>query len=162
MKALGAGLGSLVVVLAFSDAAWAHCEIPCGIYGDELRFELMSEHVTTIEKSIQEIIALSAKTTRTAQDQNQLARWVANKEEHANRLQEIVSQYFLHQRIKPVATGAKEYPRYIQQLTAAHALLIGAMTAKQGADLAPVAKLRADLEAFRVAYLGPTAKQPAR
>ena len=30
---------------------------------------------------------------------NQLVRWVVNKEEHAKKMQEIVSQYFLHQRI---------------------------------------------------------------
>ena len=28
----------------------AHCEIPCGIYDDQLRLQLMREHVMTIEK----------------------------------------------------------------------------------------------------------------
>ncbi|MCK5701941.1 MAG: hypothetical protein KAI29_12345 [Cyclobacteriaceae bacterium] len=27
---------------------YAHCEIPCGIYNDELRITLLYEHFTTI------------------------------------------------------------------------------------------------------------------
>jgi nickel superoxide dismutase len=162
MRTSVAGLIAAIWLVVTPDAARAHCEIPCGIYGDELRFEMLSEHVTTIEKSMQEIAALAAKSKRSAQDENQLARWVANKEEHASAFQTIVSQYFLHQRIKPAPVGAKEYPRYIEQVTAAHRLLIGAMKAKQSVDLTVIPGLRTDLEALRRAYLGPGAKPPAK
>ena len=30
----------------------AHCEIPCGIYGDSVRIALIYEHITTVEKSM--------------------------------------------------------------------------------------------------------------
>lgn len=36
-------------------SAWAHCQIPCGIYDDAARFKALAEHITTIEKSITEI-----------------------------------------------------------------------------------------------------------
>jgi nickel superoxide dismutase len=55
----------------------AHCGIPCGIYDDQLRTQLIAEHATTIEKSMKQIMALSkANPTNT----NQLVRWVTNKE----------------------------------------------------------------------------------
>jgi nickel superoxide dismutase len=133
--------------------ASAHCEIPCGIYGDSLRFDLLAEHIDTLEKSTKQILALSKKKRSPVED-NQLSRWVANKEAHAGKIQQIVSQYFLHQRIKSLAKGKPGYERYITQLTLAHRLLVGAMKAKQGVDLKQLASLRTDLSALRKAYLG--------
>ena len=41
-----------------------------------------------------------------------------NKEKHANFIQEIISQYFMTQRIKPVADKKlKSYKRYIKNLS---------------------------------------------
>lgn len=149
-------LGILVLLVGGAQRAGAHCEIPCGIYGDEMRFDLMAEHITTIEKSMNEIRRLAAKADKTAQDHNQLARWIANKEQHASKLQAVVSQYFLHQRIKPAAAAEKKArQKYIRQLTAAHALLIGAMRAKQTVDAGVIADLERDLKKLRRAYFGP-------
>ena len=82
-----------------TNTSFPHCEIPCGIYGDETRLTLLAEHITTIEKSINTITALSAEKNS---DQNQLVRWITNKEHHAEEFQHIVYQYFMTQRIKPV------------------------------------------------------------
>lgn len=49
-------------ILAVS--AFAHCEIPCGIYGDQARVDLIREHVTTIEKSMDMIEKLSKEKDR--------------------------------------------------------------------------------------------------
>ncbi|MDY6953871.1 MAG: superoxide dismutase [Ni], partial [Thermodesulfobacteriota bacterium] len=35
--------------------ASAHCEIPCGIYDDQMRIDMIAEHITTIEKSMKQI-----------------------------------------------------------------------------------------------------------
>jgi len=149
-------IGALGLLLTGVERAGAHCEIPCGIYGDEMRFDLLAEHITTIEKSMNEIRRLAAKGDKTAQEHNQLARWIVNKEQHASKLQEVVSQYFLHQRIKPApAAEKKARQKYIRQLTAAHALLIGAMRAKQTVDAGVIADLRRDLKVLRRAYFGP-------
>ena len=45
-------LTALCVSLAFAAPAFAHCEIPCGIYDDEMRLKMIAEHITTIEKSM--------------------------------------------------------------------------------------------------------------
>ncbi len=93
-------LASLVVLALIATAvpASAHCQIPCGIYDDELRVQLIEEHITTIEKSMNQIIAIP-KTAPI--DYNQLVRWVNNKETHATEIQDIVTAYFMAQRIKP-------------------------------------------------------------
>ena len=51
--------------------AAAHCEIPCGIYDDQLRADLIAEHLTTIEKSIKKIVELSKQNPA---NYNQLIR----------------------------------------------------------------------------------------
>jgi len=146
--------GGLVVVAA-SSVVRSHCEIPCGIYNDPMRLDMMAEEITTIEKSMQEIGKLSAAGDR---NYNQLVRWVVNKEDHADALSDIVTQYFLKQRIKPAAqSDAKAYDDYIHKLTLLHAMMITSMKCKQTTDVDNVAQLRAQLAQFRTAYLGPQA-----
>ena len=133
-----------------SNKANAHCEIPCGIYEDSLRISLIMEHITTIEKSMKMINEISSSTNP---DYNQLVRWVNNKEEHAKYIQEIVSQYFLHQRIKITEPSDKEnYDRYIKQLTLLHRILVYAMKAKQTTDLEYITKLRKATQEFSDLY----------
>ncbi|HAF27415.1 MAG TPA: superoxide dismutase [Bacteroidales bacterium] len=128
----------------------AHCEIPCGIYEDTLRIELIKEHITTIEKSMKMIIKLSNEEPL---NYNQIVRWVNNKEDHANKLQEIVSQYFLHQRIIPVEPDKKEmYEKYIKHLSLLHELLVYSMKAKQTTDLQYIEKLNLTINAFEESY----------
>jgi nickel superoxide dismutase len=143
---------TVIALVALSGSAFAHCQIPCGIFEDELRVQLMEEDITTIEKSMQEITSLSAKTPV---NYNQLVRWVTNKEDHANKIMDLVADYFLSQRVKKPAeaTGA-EYQRYLTQLTVLHEITVTAMKSKQTTDLAHVAKLRELVGKFRLAYFG--------
>ena len=70
-----------------------------------------------------------------AQDLNQCIRWVHTKEEHAVRIQETVSTYFLIQRIKAkIATQEEAYEDYVQKTTNLHQLMVAAMKCKQTLD----------------------------
>jgi nickel superoxide dismutase len=130
----------IILGLLTSAVAWGHCEIPCGIYDDEARFAELEEHITTIEKAMTQITELSAAADK---NYNQLVRWVTNKEDHAEQFQHIVWQYFLTQRIKPVAPDAGEaYDHYVAQTTNFHQMLVYAMKCKQTTDQANVVKLR--------------------
>lgn len=120
----------------------AHCQIPCGIYDDPMRIDLMKEHMTTIEKSMNKI--------QEAENQNQVVRWVLNKEKHADALSEIVTYYFMAQRIKP---GCEDYAVKLSQL---HEILVYSMKAKQTTDLANVEKLNELIHQFEHSYLGET------
>ena len=48
----------LLIALIFPTLLSAHCEIPCGIYGDKMRIHMLKEHITTIEKSMKQIAEL--------------------------------------------------------------------------------------------------------
>ncbi|MFC2125390.1 superoxide dismutase [Ni] [Bacteroidota bacterium] len=143
----------LVLILGFlliNKIAFAHCEVPCGIYDDSVRITLIKEHITTVEKSMKLIIELSAESSP---NYNQLVRWVMNKEEHASRIQEIVSQYFLHQRIKFTDPADKEkYQKYLSQLELLHKLQVYSMKSKQSTDLANIEQLRKTVAAFEESY----------
>ncbi len=132
--------------------AYSHCEIPCGIYGDPMRIDMMKEDIATIEKSMKEITELSKEAKP---NYNQLVRWVQNKEHHADKIQHVVTQYFMTQRVQPVLSKTSEgYEAYINQLTTLHRILVYAMKCKQTTDLAHVEELKKLVEAFSKAYFG--------
>jgi nickel superoxide dismutase len=140
----------LLALAALATSTFAHCQIPCGIYGDDDRFTTLNEHITTIEKSMRKIVELSAAKEI---NYNQLVRWVTNKEHHANEIQEIVKQYFLAQRLKP-PKEASEKGAYYRKLEQLHLLIVHAMKAKQTTDLKYVEALRRDLHEFGHLYSG--------
>ena len=99
---------AFILLLVSPTSSFSHCQVPCGIYEDSLRIQLLDEHITTIEKSMTEINTLSKQN---APNYNQIVRWINNKEVHASKIQIIVSEYFLHQRIKIAAKDNHHYDR---------------------------------------------------
>ncbi|MBN2281069.1 MAG: superoxide dismutase [Candidatus Marinimicrobia bacterium] len=129
----------------------AHCQIPCGIYDDELRISLLKEHAKTLEKSISEIQAL---TTGTVKNDNQLVRWIINKDEHADMISEIVSYYFLAQRIKePEGTDKHAMEHYETRLKLLHKILVLSMQVKQNDDIEHVNELKKYIRKFEEEYI---------
>jgi len=121
----------------------AHCEIPCGIYDDEARITLIREHIATIEKSMDQIMRLEKKETV---NNNQLVRWISNKEKHADEIQEIVTQYFMTQRIKINTEN------YDKKLSILHQMLVASMKCKQTVDRGHVANLVKLTDEFQDLY----------
>jgi len=148
MKNIGKVLiGILVlsgVIIASTQQSMAHCQIPCGIYDDHARVQAMLEDAATVEKSVRLIADLSGKLD--PQSQNQLIRWVMNKEKHAQNIIATISDYFLTQRVKP---SQKDYT---ERLTRHHAVILSAMKAKQHADIAYASDLKASIEALLLYY----------
>ncbi|MCY3767398.1 MAG: superoxide dismutase [Gemmatimonadetes bacterium] len=140
-----------LILLALHRSASAHCEIPCGIYGDEARFSAIAENLKTIEKSMNQIVLLSADAGK---NMNQLVRWVNNKESHADQIREIVAQYFLAQRIKAPANGDPAARKaYTEKLALLHQMIVSAMKCKQTTDTAHVKKSRELLRSFEALYM---------
>ena len=145
-------LAVIAVAVVFGSLAYSHCQVPCGIYGDDTRFALIAEHITTIEKSMQQI---GENMDQDPPNANQVVRWVNNKENHADEISHIVTYYFMAQRIKiPPEGDAKANSAYIKKLTLLHQMLVYSMKAKQTTDLSNVEKLRHLLEDFHKAYAG--------
>ncbi len=136
-------LVGLFCFVIFIGTAFAHCEIPCGIYDDQARINMILEHIATIEKSMQQIKIIEKEKNP---DSNQLVRWIMNKEHHATEIQTIVTQYFMTQRIK---LGVKDYNKKLSLL---QQMLVYSMKCKQTTDLENAAKLREFVKQFHQLY----------
>ena len=147
---------ALAAILAaggwFAVQSFSHCEVPCGIYDDDMRFDMMAESFNTIEKAMNQINELSADPGKNA---NQLIRWVMTKEDHAGKVRDILTEYFLDQRTKPVEKGEEGYSGYQQQLELLHRMMVEVMKCKQTTDLAHVASLRELKDKYYASFFGP-------
>jgi nickel superoxide dismutase len=105
----------------------------------------MREDVVTITKAMRQIRALAAR--RDAQSANQLVRWVVTKEQHAEKIIRVISDYFMAQKIKPAKAGdRKAHAAYLKQLSRHHAVMVAAMKCKQTTDLKAVKALSKRLD----------------
>ena len=128
----------------FSTQLNAHCQIPCGVYDDAMRVKMIEEHTLTILKSMNYI-----KTNQNDfQQQNQVTRWIINKEQHAQEIQEIISEYFLTQRIKLKDDSQDSKDLYHAQLATLHSILLDAMKCKQTVDTSITNSLLENLNKF--------------
>jgi nickel superoxide dismutase len=141
-----------ILPLLLLNVVFSHCQIPCGIYDDVLRIVSMEEDIATIQKSINKIQELG-DSENSIQNQNQLVRWVNNKESHAKKIQNVISEYFLAQRIKPKNVGDNSYDKYVMLSTSCQKIIFYAMKCKQNVDTQYVEKLSAELESLVDIYL---------
>ena len=133
-----------IIINLFHIYLFAHCQIPCGIYSDAMQIIQIKEDLRTIEKSITMIGKLSEKSN--VQSINQINRWITSKEEHAQNIQDIISQYFLTQRIKPSSKN------YENELITLHQLLVSVMKCKQSVNNENVKKSNELLNDFSEYY----------
>lgn len=129
----------LPLLVLFGQSLSAHCQIPCGIYHDAMVVQGLREDVQTLEKSVNEILNNEGQS---AQDKNQLVRWVMNKEKHADKLADTLVEYFLKQRIK------EDDPEIEKKAVLGHSILAKTMKVKQTVDKDNVSALKEDVEAF--------------
>ena len=73
---------------------FAHCQVPCGIYDDARRVIEIEEHIQTIDKAIDNILNITSNNKQTAQEMNQLVLWINKYEEHAQKIQSTLMEYF--------------------------------------------------------------------
>lgn len=151
LAAVALPLGLSAAPLAPSSAASAapvHCQVPCGIFGDSLRIDLLMEDCATIEKGMAQIKEMEGSSTMSS---NQMVRWVMTKDQHAAAIQEQVASYWLAQRIKAPADAAGR-DKYVKQLELMHGITVAAMKCKQTIDPANVEAIRKGALAFSETY----------
>ena len=134
----------LVIIFILSTQLSAHCQIPCGVYDDTMRIKMIEEHTLTILKSMNYIDANQGDLL----NQNQVTRWIISKEQHAQEIQDIVSEYFLTQRIKLKDDSKENQDLYHAQLTALHNVMVDAMKCKQTTDTKNTTSLLENLDRF--------------
>lgn len=141
-------LAGVALALSLAPRAGAHCQIPCGIYDDNNVMGKMHTDYETIAKAMKTIPELMENPETNV---NQIARWVANKESHAQSIQDIVARYFLAQRLK-VDEAASDKESYLRKLSICHKVIVTAMKCKQGVDPAAADQLHDDLHDFAEAF----------
>ena len=117
----------LFIIILNSKIILAHCQLPCGIYDDAIRIIQIKEDFSTIKKAMVKINELSKNSD--ALSNNQLNRWVIEKENHASKIQKIISNYFLTQRIRDTDE------KYIEKTTNLQKLLVVTMKCKQSVEI---------------------------
>jgi len=150
MKILTIATSAILLSFSATNQASAHCQVPCGIYSDETVLTDLQTHQATIAKAMKQITELSKAPGKNA---NQLTRWINNKEKHADKIQEVMTQYFLAQRLK-LAEAESNKEAYLKKLTLTHQIIVLAMKCKQTTDLANAEKLHQAIHDFTAAYKG--------
>lgn len=140
---IGAMIG-LGMIVGFSSPVFSHCQVPCGIFDDHARVHQMLEDSVTVIKAASMMAELAGKTD--AQSVNQMTRWVMNKESHAQKIIETISDYYLTQRVKT------DQADYIERLKTHHAVMLAAMKAKQSADKSYGLALQKAIQALEKYY----------
>lgn len=139
-------LPKLIAILLTASSAGAHCQVPCGIYGDKLKFGELEQHIETINKAGAQIRSISSKDSSSAQEQQQIVRWTINKETHAQKVIDEAANYFLAQRILP---KADHYEKKVELL---HHIILYAMKSKQSTESEPAEILATKLSTFKRLY----------
>jgi len=125
-----------------------HCQVPCGIYGDKMRIDMLMEDCATIEKAMTSLQAMDAEESPS---KNQMVRWVVTKEQHAQDIQDMVAAYWLAQRVK-APKDASGTEKYHAQLKSMHQITVAAMKCKQTTDKSHVQALRKAALSFSSGY----------
>ncbi|HLB32769.1 MAG: hypothetical protein A3F67_09950 [Verrucomicrobia bacterium RIFCSPHIGHO2_12_FULL_41_10] len=90
-------VGRIVVaslfLLALPTTGFTHCQIPCGIYHDDIVFSTLEQNIETLQKAVHEL-------SGTGLSINQSVRWVINKENQSDQIAQTMLTYFLQQRVK--------------------------------------------------------------
>ena len=133
-----------LVTILYHICLFAHCQIPCGIYSDAMQIIQIQEDLSTIEKAMEMINSLSKKSD--PQSLNQIGRWITAKEQHAQNIQNLTSEYFLTQRIKTNTDN------YTEKVILLHKLLVSVMKCKQTTDKTNVSNSNSILSSFIKLY----------
>merc|ERR1712061_874556 len=120
-----------------------HCQVPCGIFDDPMMVAEIKQACATVRKAMLQINELSA--TMSAQNFNQMTRWVNTKEEHASKIMTTISDYCLAQRCKVFGTAGTPI--------ATEGDYVAALKAKHAVDVAAADTLEHAVEDFSKMYL---------
>lgn len=105
----------------------AHCQMPCGIYHDDMVYDQIDQYAETMYKCCSELN--SDHATDSIKDRQQFVRWIMEKEKASDEVSILITTYFLQQKIKP---GEEDTTK---RLILAHNLLFLIVQIKQNCDV---------------------------
>lgn len=140
-KIIGTALLSCTLLLQ-TDLS-AHCQMPCGIYHDDMVYDQIDQVVQTVYKAMSMLNELKFDTV---QDRATFVRWVMQKEKECDDAAHLITVYFLQQKIKPGD------PDSVKKLVCAHKLLCCLVAMKQNTDVKFVMQFNEDWEKFKLMF----------
>jgi nickel superoxide dismutase len=121
----------------------AHCQMPCGIYHDDMIFDQIDQYVETMYKGM---TMLTNSKFETPKERTEFVRWVMTKDSSSNDVSELLTTYFLQQKIKPDEEDTTK------KLISAHKLLFLVVQIKQNTDRALIEKFNDEWEKFKLMF----------
>ena len=121
----------------------AHCQMPCGIYHDDIIYDEIDQFV---EKMVKCMSILNNSKFQTPREKNEFIRWIGLKEKCSDEIASLITTYFLQQKIKP---GESDTP---ERLALAHKLLFLLVAIKQNTDVDIVDEFAAEWDKFKLMF----------
>lgn len=122
----------------------AHCQMPCGIYHDDIVFNRIDQYIETIYKGIS---VMNNSKFSDVREKNEFMRWVIQKEESSNETASLLTKYFLQQKI---AEGKDEGT--IKKLQSVHKLLLLLVAIKQNSELKFLNDFSKEWDSFKLMF----------
>jgi nickel superoxide dismutase len=132
-----------ISIMSIDNNLTAHCQMPCGIYHDDMVFAQVNQFVETMHKGIS---VINQSKFVSISDRNEVIRWVMQKDKDSDKMAELILTYFLQQKIKPGE------PDTVKKLVAAHHLLFLLVAIKQNADLQMVKDFSKEWDKFKAMF----------
>ena len=133
-------LAGIALFICHTGSLTAHCQMPCGIYHDEMVFNQVDQYIETMYKGITEL--KNSKFSNSV-ERNNFIRWVTLKESASDEMANLITQYFLQQKIKPGE------PDTAKRLVSAHKMLFELTAIKQNVDLKMIEDFADEWENFK-------------
>ena len=129
--------------LHFSTDLSAHCQMPCGIYHDDMVYDQIDQYTETMYKGIS---VMNDTKFQTAKERNEFVRWTIQKEEASDEVASLLTKYFMQQKIKP---GEPDTGKRLDSL---HKMLFLLVAIKQNVDLEFVKEFTEEWERFKLMF----------
>jgi len=134
---------ALFGVVVFHGEVSSHCQMPCGVYHDDMVFDEVDQYVETMYKGVSVLKNSAFVTLKERQD---FIRWVMEKEKESDKVAELITKYFLQQKIKPGEVDTQK------KVLAAHNLLFLLVGIKQNCSLEEVEGFSNDWDRFKLMF----------
>lgn len=132
-----------LALMGFQGQINAHCQMPCGIYHDDMVYDQIDQYVETMYKGIS---VLKNSKFDDVKERNEFVRWVFEKEQASDEVASLLTKYFLQQKIK---VGE---PDTTKRLISIHHLLFTLVSIKQNVDLSFVEEFSTEWEKFKLMF----------
>uniref|UniRef100_UPI00140E9480 superoxide dismutase [Ni] n=1 Tax=Neochlamydia sp. AcF84 TaxID=2315858 RepID=UPI00140E9480 len=130
----------IIALLCHTGTLMAHCQMPCGVYHDELVFNQIDQYIETMYKGITE---LNNSKFSTPFERNNFIRWVKLKDSASDEIANLITAYFLQQKIKPAEADTPK------RLISAHKMLFELTAIKQNVNIKMIETFADEWENFK-------------